>query len=69
MNFQLLMAKMPLTMANETERGFIGQIDFKVNDKKINWEYHPKHIDICKLILSEPIKPNETINITTPFFL
>ena len=55
--------------AKEYERGFIDSLDFKVNDKKIKWEYHPEHIDICKLILNNPLKPGESIKISTPFFV
>ena len=32
-------------------------------------EYHPEHIDICKLILNNPLKPGESIKISTPFFV
>ena len=47
--------------AKEYERGFIDSLDFKVNDKKIKWEYHPEHIDICKLILNNPLKPENQL--------
>ena len=56
-----------LQYANEEDRGFISDLDFSINGKKINWEYHPKHIDICKLILNKPIKSGEKITIKTPF--
>lgn len=49
------------------ERGFIDSLDFKVNNQTISWEYHPEHIDIVKLNLTEPLKPGEKIIITTPF--
>ena len=55
--------------APHSERGYIDNLNFKVNNVKIKWEYHPEHIDICKLILDKPINPNETITITTPFFV
>ncbi|WP_317898393.1 M1 family metallopeptidase [Aurantibacillus circumpalustris] len=51
------------------ERGYLDSLDFKVNGKLIKWEYDKEHIDICKLILNEPIRPSDSIIITTPFFL
>lgn len=51
------------------DRGFIDSLDFKVNNKSIKWEYDAEYIDICKLILNEPLKPNESIIITTPFYV
>lgn len=51
----------------ETDRGFIDQLDFKVNGKKVQLEYDPKNIDIAMLILTEPLKSGDSINITTPF--
>ncbi|MEY3200430.1 MAG: hypothetical protein RJA13_2388, partial [Bacteroidota bacterium] len=42
-------------------------LDFKVNGKTVNWEYDKKHIDICVLYLSSPLKSGERISISTPF--
>ena len=49
------------------ERGFIDSLDFKVNGKSVKVEYNKQHEDICKLILNEPIRSQDTIVITTPF--
>ncbi len=49
------------------DKGYINQLNFKVNDEPVNTEDHPQHIDIIKLILSEPLLPGKTIRITTPF--
>lgn len=49
------------------ERGYIDSLDFKVNGKSIKVEYDPVHIDICKLILNEPMRSHDTIIISTPF--
>ena len=49
------------------DRGYIDQLDFKVNGKTIRWEYDPEHIDICKLFLEQPLPPGGKIIITTPF--
>ena len=51
------------------ERGFIDSLNFKVNGKSIKWELDKEHVDICKLILNEPIRSLDTITITTPFFV
>lgn len=49
------------------QRGYIDSLDFKVNGKIVKWEYDPVHIDICRLILNEPLKSGQEITITTPF--
>lgn len=51
------------------QRGWIDSLDFKVNGNPIRWEIDPEHIDICKLYLDEPLKSNEKITISTPFFV
>jgi hypothetical protein len=51
------------------ERGFIDSLHFKVNGKIIKWEFDKEHIDICKLILNEPLKSSDSLIITTPFYL
>lgn len=51
------------------ERGFIDSLNFLVNGKPIKWEFDNEHIDICKLILNDPLKSLDTIKITTPFFV
>ena len=55
--------------ANKPERGYIDNIAFKVDDKLVQWEYHPEHIDICKLMLSNTLNPGDTIKISTPFLV
>ncbi len=51
----------------ESQRGFIDSLNFQVNGKNVKWEFHPKHQDICKIILNDPLQSGETITITTPF--
>lgn len=53
--------------SKQEERGFIDSLDFKVNGKSVKVEYNKQHEDICKLILNEPIRSQDTIVITTPF--
>jgi len=47
--------------------GYIDQLDFKSNGKKLKWDYIPGNDDICIVSLPEPLLPGKTINITTPF--
>ncbi len=49
------------------EKGFIDQIDFKINDKEANWQFDSAHIDIAKIMLSQPLESNDSITISTPF--
>jgi hypothetical protein len=53
--------------SKKEERGYIDSLDFKVNGKPVKIEYDPKHIDICKIILNEPMRSHDTIVISTPF--
>jgi hypothetical protein len=53
--------------AKPNDLGYIDSLNFQVNGLPIKWEFDKEHIDICKLILNTPIKPGDTITITTPF--
>lgn len=53
--------------SKEEERGYIDQLDFKVNGQNVNWKLDSIHIDICILQLADPIGPGGHISITTPF--
>jgi hypothetical protein len=50
-------------------RGYIDSLDFEVEHNHVQWDLFPGLPDICKLILNEPLKPGDTIYITTPFHL
>jgi hypothetical protein len=65
----LKLGKSDLFYSDPGERGYIDSLDFKVNGKKVKIEYDPENIDICKLILNEPMRSLDTINISTPFFV
>jgi len=56
-----------LYYAKENEKGYIDQLDFKVNDVAVKWDYLKDSIDICKIILNEPLKSGDKIFISTPF--
>src|ERR1035437_7494628 len=50
-------------------RGYIDSLNFEVGDQSIKWNLLEGFHDICKLILNKPLKPGDTIFITTPFHL
>ena len=58
-----------LHYATEEEKGYINGLDFKVDGERVKWDYHPEHIDICKLLLNKPLKAGQSIRISTPFFV
>jgi hypothetical protein len=47
--------------------GFIDGLAFKINDEPLQWDYTPDNEDICIIYLLDPLKPGETVEITTPF--
>lgn len=53
--------------AGESDRGYIDQLDFKVNDQPVKWELLKDSIDICKIYLNAPLSSGDKIIITTPF--
>ena len=55
--------------ADDKALGGYSNLDFKVNDKSIRWEYDAQHPDICLLILPQSLKSGESIQIKTPFQL
>lgn len=59
--------KTTLYYASAEERGYIDQLDFKINDQPVKWELLKDSIDICKIYLNEPLQSGGKINITTPF--
>ena len=48
-------------------RGWIDSLNFKVNGTAAKFILDSTHIDFGKLALKYPLKPEETISITTPF--
>ncbi|MFN5370768.1 MAG: M1 family metallopeptidase, partial [Bacteroidia bacterium] len=64
---ELASGKTRFHFAKDEDRGFIDSLDFKVDGKPVKLEYDAKHIDIAKIILNEPLKPGDKINISTPF--
>jgi len=54
--------------SNKDQKGYINQLDFRIDGMIANTEDHPQYIDIIKVILPTPLKPNDSIEITTPFY-
>ena len=53
--------------ADSIDLGYIDSLDFKVNGDKVKWEFLNEQIDVSKLKLTKPLKPGDSIIITTPF--
>ena len=56
-----------LAKADPTDLGFIDSLDFKINGLSASWEYSAEHIDIAVIHLADPLRPGETLLISTPF--
>jgi len=48
-------------------RGFIDSLDFRTDGKRVKWYLLPGFPDICRIIPEKPLKPGDTVYITTPF--
>jgi len=64
---QLIQNKRAFRFAPDSARGSIDGLDFKVNGQAAKFEFDPENIDIGKLILNQPLRSGESIEITTPF--
>ena len=53
--------------AKDEDLGYIDSLNFIIDGQAVKWEFDKQYIDICKLTLNSPIKPGDTIIITTPF--
>ena len=49
------------------QKGYINQLDFRVNDVRAETEDHPDHLDIIKVMLPLALLPRQQMLITTPF--
>lgn len=65
----LWQGKTDLYFSKPEERGYIDSLDFKVNGKPVKWQLDKENKDICKLLLNTPLRPSDSLLITTPFFL
>lgn len=56
-----------LTFADDKDKGWIDSLDFKVNGEPVKWEYHPDHMDVGIIYLTQPLNPGAKIIVSTPF--
>lgn len=47
--------------------GNIDSLNFEIDGHRVEWNLLPDQSDICRIIPNVPLKPGDTINITTPF--
>jgi hypothetical protein len=65
----LKLKRTELYFSKEGERGYIDSLYFKVEGKHVQMEHDKLHSDICLLTLNEKLKPGDSIEITTPFYV
>ena len=53
--------------SDNSQRGYINRLDFRVEGTRATMEDHPQHIDIIKVILPHPLAPGGTVHLETPF--
>jgi hypothetical protein len=53
--------------SEENKKGYINQLNFKVDKVNAATEDHPQHQDIVKLLLPQALAPGKSIKIETPF--
>ncbi|MBX2926036.1 MAG: M1 family metallopeptidase [Chitinophagaceae bacterium] len=55
--------------SDASQKGYINQLDFRVNEVRAEIKDHPVHQDIVQLILPGALAPQQSITITTPFHI
>ncbi|TNE54670.1 MAG: M1 family peptidase [Bacteroidetes bacterium] len=55
--------------APERQLGYFENLDFKVDEQQVAWQYDPVNPDIAVLKLAEPLPPGGKLVISTPFLL
>jgi hypothetical protein len=53
--------------SGKEQRGYVNQLDFKVNKITCAIEDHPQYIDVIKVVLPEPLNPAQKIILTVAF--
>ncbi|MCE2743359.1 MAG: M1 family metallopeptidase, partial [Fluviicola sp.] len=56
-----------LKYGDDSLKGNISGLDFKINGEAVKWELDSKNIDICKLMLKTPLLPGQRLTVSTPF--
>ena len=53
--------------SDPADRGYINNLDFRVNGNTARTQDHPSDIDILNVLLPSPLYPGDSVTITTPF--
>ena len=53
--------------SDKEDKGFINQLDFRIDGSVVKTEYHPQWQDVIKLVLPKPLVPGQTVSITSSF--
>ncbi len=56
-----------LLFADPELRGYIDSLDFQSQGMRLIWKQLRDTVDICKVFLQKPLRPGDTVVITTPF--
>ena len=64
---QLRQGNMVMFWAMQRDLGGIDSLAFQVNNRPAQWSFHPDHIDIVRLDLTEPLLPGASLTYSTPF--
>jgi hypothetical protein len=64
---QLRNGKRGFFYSNDSAKGYITNLDFKINQDSIVWQFDVNHMDIVCLKLNNKFIPGDSIIITTPF--
>ncbi|MFM7023733.1 MAG: M1 family metallopeptidase [Flavobacteriales bacterium] len=63
----MVLQKTNFHYADKKDKGYIDNLDFKVNEQSVKWDFHKQQIDIAKVELNQPLLPGQKIKLTTPF--
>lgn len=64
---QISQGNTKLFFAKDQDRGYIEDLNFKINGKQVFFSYYEKQADIAVINFAEPLLPGESIIIETPF--
>ncbi|GAB4376834.1 MAG: hypothetical protein Kow0075_04440 [Salibacteraceae bacterium] len=56
-----------MAFADPEELGFIDSLKFVTEGRELNWYIDLRHIDICTLLLSNPLYPGDSVVLEIPF--
>lgn len=55
--------------ADEEDYGYYDELDFRIDNKEVNWELDKTHVDIARIDYSQGLESGQSITISTPFEL